>query len=85
MCELLTSRPVWGLQAQQAAAEVTSNPYKTLFSRRYRPQLIITVLVRDLPLPAATHLVLHAMSCHFDGARCSALSLRTATSQAPSC
>lgn len=31
--------------AQQAASEVTSNPYKTLFSRRYRPQLIITVLM----------------------------------------
>ena len=57
----VTSRSIWELQAQQAAAEVTSNPYKTLFSRRYRPQLIITVLVRFLQRPAAKHLVLHVM------------------------
>jgi hypothetical protein len=42
---MLTSGLGGDPQAQQAAAEITSNPYKTLFSRRYRPQLIITVLV----------------------------------------
>lgn len=45
--QVADAQACWGLQAQQAASEVTTNPYKTLFSRRYRPQLIITVLVRS--------------------------------------
>ena len=35
-------------QATQAAKEVAGSPYKTLLSRQYRPQLIITILVSRL-------------------------------------
>lgn len=45
------------VMAQQAAALITSNPYKTLFSRQYRPQLVITILVRK---PEVTRLVFKA-------------------------
>ena len=42
-------------QATQAAKEVGGNPYKTLLSRQYRPQLIITILVRLLLLAYVCH------------------------------